>query len=471
MILIENLDYIATFDDDDSVVENGSILIDGPAVAAVGSLPEERPRADTIIDGSGKMALPGFVNTHHHFFQQLTRAMPSVHRASILDWLRTLYPIWACIDEEIVHHATLLAGAQLLKTGCTTTSDMAYFYPFGRTNLIDAEIAAARELGIRFHPCRATLVEMEGRLGDQLSAAGLPVSDLVEDKGQALQEFERVVHRYHDSSRFSMCQVAIGQTDKTYRDPDFMHDMAALADSCGVLLHTHLHPREDELALCRELHGQEPVDFLADTGWLGPHTWFAHATAFDDHSIERVAEAGAGVSHSPSSNMRLAYGAAPVPAMAAAGIDISVAVDGGASNDTGDYLGELRQAFLMHRIRGLHPAPYDGVNATEPHQLLRIGTRGGAAVLNRDDLGSLETGKAADIVLYDMTKLDFAGGLHDPLAALILCGESHIVDTTIVNGEILVQDGELTRLCEADIADGANQAAAKLIDRASRLTN
>jgi cytosine/adenosine deaminase-related metal-dependent hydrolase len=157
--------------------------------------------------------------------------------------------------------------------------------------------------------------------------------------------------------------------------------------------------------------------------------------------------------------------------MVAAGIDVSVAVDGGASNDTGDYLGELRQAFLMHRIRGLHPAPHDGVNATEPHQMLRIGTRGGAAVLNRDDLGSLEPGKAADVVLYDMTKLDFAGGLHDPLAALILCGESHIVDTTIVNGEILVQDGELTRLCEADISEGANQAAAKLIERASRLTN
>jgi 8-oxoguanine deaminase len=468
MILIENLDYIATFDDNRTVLTGASILIDGPAIADVGSPRRASSDIDLVIDGSGKIALPGFVNTHHHFFQQLTRAVPTVHNASILDWLRELYPIWAWIDEEVVHYATLLAIAQLLRTGCTTTSDMAYLYPFGQTHLIDTEIAAARQLGIRFHPCRASMPGMEGGLSDELLASGVPVPDLIEGKDQALAECERVIREYHQPERFSLCRVAIGQTDKTYRDPRFMREMADLAQLHGVMLHTHLHPREDEVALCRALYDQEPIDFLADTGWLGPHAWFAHATAFDSNYIDRVAEAGTGISHSPSSNMRLGYRAAPLPAMAAAGIDIGMAVDGGASNDTGDYLGELRQALLVHRIRGLHPGPHEGAIATTPYEILQYGTRGGAAVLKRNDIGSLEVGKAADVVLHDLRRLDYAGGLHDPLAALILCGENHVVDTTIVNGEVLVRNGELTRMREEDIVAGANRAASELVRRASQ---
>lgn len=463
-ILIKDLELIATFDTDDRILPGGSLVIEGPAITALGSPTQIAGPADLVIDGAGKMALPGFINTHHHFFQQLTRAVPAVHSASILDWLRYLYPIWAGVDDEAMYSATLLSGAQLLLTGCTTTSDMAYFYPHGRASLIDTEILAARELGIRFHPCRASMPAMEADLFDAFRAAGIPAADMVEGKDRILAECERVIQRYDERGPFSMCQVAIGQTDKTYRDPQFMRDMADLARRYGVMLHTHLHPRPDEIAQCQELYRKEPIDFLEETGWLGPQAWLAHATAFQPAYIERVARTGTGISHCPSSNMRLGYGLAPVPAMAEAGVNISVAVDGGASNDTGDYLGELRQTLLVHRIHGLHPEPRSGVQATSPYEVLAFGTRGGAAVLDRDDIGSLEVGKASDIVLYDLNRLAYAGALHDPLAAILLCGESHIVDTTIVNGEILVRDGRLVRMDEATITAAANKAASKLLD-------
>jgi cytosine/adenosine deaminase-related metal-dependent hydrolase len=467
VILIENLDYIATFDPERRVLQNASIVVEGPLIKAIGESRGAPREADLVVDGTGKIALPGFINTHHHFFQQLTRAFPVAHNATILDWLRYLYPIWAWIDDETIHHATLLAVAQLLLTGCTTTSDMGYLYPRGQTRLIDAEIAAARQLGIRFHPCRAAMPAMEGDLLDQLESVGVPAADLIEDQDTILAECERVIKAYDQKGPFSMCRVTIGQTDKTYRDPEFMRAMADLAERHDVMLHTHLHPRDDEIALCQALHGLEPLDFLEDTGWLGSHVWFAHATAFTPAYIERVAQSGSGVSHSPSSNMRLGYRCAPIPAMAAAGVKISVA-DGGSSNDTGDYLGELRQTLLVHRIQGLHPEPYGGARATTPQDVLSFGTLGGAAVLNREDIGSLEIGKAADIVLYDLSRLDYAGALHDPVAALLLCGESHVVDTTIVNGEAVVRNGRLTRMDESEIAAGANEAARKLLARASQ---
>jgi 8-oxoguanine deaminase len=463
-ILIKDLEVIATFDADDRIVRGGSLVVEGPAITAIGTAGQIAERADLVIDGTGKMALPGFINTHHHFFQQLTRAVPAVHCASILDWLRYLYPVWAEIDDEAIYFATLLSVAQMLLTGCTTTSDMAYFYPRGRTSLIDTEILAARELGIRFHPCRASMPAMEADLFDALLARGVPSADLIESKDRILAECERVIQRYDEREPFSMCRVAIGQTDKTYRDPQFMRDMADLARRYGVMLHTHLHPRPDEISQCWDLHRKEPLDFLEETGWLGPHVWLAHATAFQPAYVERIARTGTGISHCPSSNMRLGYKAAPVPAMAAAGVNVSVAVDGGASNDTGDYLGELRLALLVHRIHGLHPEPHAGAKATSPYEVLKLGTRGGAAVLGRDDIGSLAVGKAADIVLYDMNRLAYAGALHDPLAAILLCGESHIVDTTIVNGQILVRDGRLVSMDESIIAAGANEAAARLLE-------
>jgi cytosine/adenosine deaminase-related metal-dependent hydrolase len=469
-VLIKDLDYVATFDDDDNrLLQGASIGITGPEITTVGKVDTPAEEAIVVIDGSGKIALPGFVNTHHHFFQQLTRAVPAVHCSSILDWLGYLYPIWAEVDEEAMRYATLLAGAQLLLTGCTTTSDMAYFYPHGRSRLIDVEIEAIQQLGMRFHPCRAGIPAMEGDLYDQLKGQGVPVDDLVEDPDSILSECERVITAYHDPAEYSMCRVAIGQTDKAYRDPDFMRAMADLAERYDVLLHTHLHPRDDEVVLCQELHQMEPLDFMDETGWLGPRLWLAHATGFSEAYVERVARAEVGISHSPSSNMRLGYPVAPVPAMIAAGVKVSVGVDGGASNDTGDYVGELRQTMLVHRIAGIHPVPYGGSGAVTPHDVLQLGTRGGSAVLHRQDLGALQVGRAADIALFDLHRLDYAGALHDPLAALVFCGESHRADTTIVNGKVLVSGGRLTQMDEKEIAVGANRHAARLMQQAGVL--
>ena len=366
------------------------------------------------------------------------------------------------MDAEATYNAGLLACAELLLTGCTTTADMAYFYPYGRTDMFDAAVKAASDIGIRFHPCRAAMPAMEADLTRKLQEKGFPVGNFIEDPDLILNECERVIHQYHCPDKFSMCRVAIGQTDKTYRQPGFMRQMADLARQNGVMLHTHLHPRLDEINLCRDLYKIEPIDFLAEHGWTGEDVWFAHATSFTQEYIDRVVETRTGISHSPSSNMRLNYASTPIPALIAAGAKVSVGVDGGASNDSGDYLGELREVLYVHRIRGIHAEPFNSASNTTPYGVLKLGTRGGADVLNRPEIGSLEAGKAADIAIFNLNRVDFAA-THDPLAALIMCGISHRVDTTIVNGKILVKDGLLTVLDEDEIANRANTSARRLI--------
>jgi cytosine/adenosine deaminase-related metal-dependent hydrolase len=458
MILIKNLDFIATFNDNEQVIKSGNILIDGREIRNIGPVSDLDLHLDEVIDGRGKIALPGFINTHHHFFQQLTRAVPAVHNTNVLEWLQYLYPVWGRMDEEAIYYASLLSCAELLLTGCTTTSDMAYFYPYGRTNLFDVEIKAASEIGIRFHPCRASMPFMEANLSKILEEQGIKSKQLTEEPDLILSECERVIKKYHQQEKFSMCRVAIGQTDKTYIQPEFMRQMADLARQSGVMLHTHLHPRLDEIALCKKMYNIEPIDFLEEHGWLEEDVWFAHATSFSPYYIEKVSKSKTGISHSPSSNMRLNYAFAPIPALIHAGVKVSVGVDGGSSNDSGDYLGELREVLLIHRIRGLHREPFNNALNTIPYDVLKLGTRGGADVLNRTDIGSLEVGKAADIALFNIDRIDFAGS-HDPLAALLFCGINHTVDTTIVNGKVVVRNSKLVLKDETEISRGANKAA------------
>jgi 8-oxoguanine deaminase len=458
MILIKNLDLIATFNDNEQVIKSGNILIDGREIRNIGPVSDLDLHPDEVIDGRGKIALPGFINTHHHFFQQLTRAVPAVHNTNVLEWLQYLYPVWGRMDEEAMYYASLLSCAELLLTGCTTTSDMAYFYPYGRTNLFDVEIQAASEIGIRFHPCRASMPFMEANLSKILEEQGIKSKQLTEEPDLILSECERVIKKYHQQEKFSMCRVAIGQTDKTYIQPEFMRQMADLARQSGVMLHTHLHPRLDEIALCKKMYNIEPIDFLEEHGWLGEDVWFAHATSFSPYYIEKVSKSKTGISHSPSSNMRLNYAFAPIPALIHAGVKVSVGVDGGSSNDSGDYLGELREVLLVHRIRDLHHEPFNNALNTNPYDVLKLGTRGGADVLNRTDIGSLEIGKAADIALFNIDRIDFAGS-HDPLAALLFCGINHTVDTTIVNGKVVVRNSKLVLKDETEISRGANKAA------------
>lgn len=464
MILIKNLDVIATFNDESQTINNGDILIDGNEIRQVGNVAGLSVNPGEVIDGRGKIALPGFINTHHHFFQQLTRAVPAVHNASILDWLLYLYPVWGRLDEEAIYYASLLSCAELLLTGCTTTADMAYFYPYGRTNLFDVEIRAASEIGIRFHPCRAAMPFMEADISQKLDAKGIKSNQLTEEPDLILSECERVIKKYHHPEKYSMCRVAIGQTDKTYLNPGFMRQMADLGRKHKVMLHTHLHPRKDEIALCKQLYKKDPIDFLDEYGWLGGDVWFAHATSFSQYYIDKVSQTRTGISHSPSSNMRLNYAFAPIPALTHAGVKVSIGVDGGASNDSGDYLGELREVLLVHRIRGLHSEPFNSALNTNPYDVLKLGTHGGADVLNRTDIGSIEVGKAADIALFNIDRIDFAGA-HDPLAALLLCGIKHTADTTIVNGRVVVRNSKLVLKDEDEISREANKAAQNLFDK------
>jgi cytosine/adenosine deaminase-related metal-dependent hydrolase len=461
MILIKNLDLIATFNNNEQIIKNGNILIDGCEIRSIGSVSELDLRSTEVIDGGGKVALPGFINTHHHFFQQLTRSVPAVHNTSILEWFRYLYPIWGKVDEEAMYYASLLSCAELLLTGCTSTSDLAYFYPYGRTNLIDVEIKAASEIGIRFHPCRASMPFMEADLSQILEKQGINTKQLTEEPDLILSECERVIKKFNQQEKYSMCRVAIGQTDKSYLQPEFMRQMADFARQNGVMLHTHLHPRMDEIALCKKLFNNKPIDFLEEYGWLGEDVCLAHATNFSSYDIKKVAKSKTGISHCPSSNMRLNYACAPIPALVLAGVKVSIGVDGGASNDTGDYLGELRQVLLVHRIRNIHPEPFNNAMKTIPYEVLKLGTRGGADVLNRTDIGSLEVGKAADIALFNVDRIDFSGS-HDPLAALLLCGINHMADTTIVNGKVVVRNSKLVLKDEAEITRGANKAAKAL---------
>jgi 8-oxoguanine deaminase len=462
MLLIKDLDLIATFDDDAKIIKNGSILIDGNEIQEIGRIKETDRHLVEVIDGRGKIALPGFINTHHHFFQQLTRAVPAVHVTNILEWLLYMYPVWSRMDEEAMYYASLLSCAELLLTGCTTTTDMTYFYPYGHTNFFDIEVKAAKEIGIRFHPCRASMPSMEADISKKLSEKGFDISKLTEKPDVIFAECERVIKKYHNPNKYSMCRVSIGQTDKTYHQPKIMRDMADLARRHGVMLHTHLHPRMDEIELCKSLYHCEPIDFLEEHGWLGEDVWLAHATNFSSRDIEKVSRTRTGISHCPSSNMRLYYRLPPVPDMITAGVKMSVGVDGGASNDSGDYVDELREALLIHRTKDLHPTTLQ----SSPSDILRIGTRGGAEVLNRSDIGSIQKGKAADIALFNMNRIDYSGS-HDPLAALLLCGINHTVDMTIVNGEVVVRDGKLVLKSESEISKGANKAANGLKKRGS----
>lgn len=466
MLLIDGLDLLATFDDQGTILENASILIDGPVIRSISTGQQDYPEDVIKIDGREMLALPGFINTHHHFFQQLTRADPLVHDASLIQWLLYFYPLWYGLDADQVYAASRLAIAQLLLTGCTTTSDMTYLYPRRQPEIFDATIQAARDLGIRFHPVRAALLEPEPETAAALESKGLDMAELCETPEAFFAECERVIAEYHDPSPLSMCQVGLGLTEKTYHQPQTMRSLAAMASQHDMLLHTHLHPRSAETELCQQQFGLTPLEFLEENGWLSPSLWIAHGTALTDRDIALLARNNVGVSHCPSSNMRLGMGVMPLPDLAQSDIRVGIGVDGGSSNDSGDILGELRLAYLIHRVRGIHREGSINEPAISPHEILRLGTGGGGSVLQRSDLGSLVAGNAADIILYDLKRFDYAGALSDPIAALLLCGENHHVDTTIVNGKVLVEGGRLVVADEQEIADDANHNSELLYARA-----
>jgi 8-oxoguanine deaminase len=450
-ILIRNIYHLVSGAPDEKPRRGVDLLIEGNQVASIGAgLPSGDAR---VIDGSTKLVIPGLVNTHHHMYQTLQRNLPAVQNAELFDWLVYLYEIWKFLSPQAVRASTRLACAELLKTGCTTTTDHHYVFPQGvNEDLIGVQVAAAKELGIRFAPTR-------GSMSRGKSAGGLPPDTVVQDADTILAASEHLIGQYHDPSPFSMTRLALAPCSPFSVSEELMEQTAALARKHGVKLHTHLAETLDEERYCLEQYGCRPLGLMERLGWLGEDVWFAHGIHFNDEELALLQRTGTGVAHCPSSNMRLGSGIARVPEMLSMDVPVGLAVDGSASNDSSDMTGEMRSCLMIHRVLG-------GAAAITAEQVLGIATRGGARLLGWPEIGTLEVGKAADLCLYEMDRLDYAGALSDPLAAIIFSGYTHLTDMTIVNGEVVVEGGQLTRADEDDLRQDANAQAKTMMEKA-----
>lgn len=437
----------------DLLLRDGRIAAIGPGLQRTLPPPAAGLRRE-VLAAERCVVLPGLVNTHHHLYQTFTRNLPGAQNQKLFDWLVTLYEIWRHLDPEVVYWSTLLGGAELLLTGCTTTSDHHYLFPKGApADLLDAQFEAAARLGIRIHVTRGSM-----SLGR--SAGGLPPDDVVQDEGAILEDCERVLDRWHDPRPFAMQRVALAPCSPFSITERLLRDTVQLARRRGVRCHTHLAETEDENRFCLERYGRRPLDLMEDLEWVGPDIWYAHGIHFDDAEITRLARTQTGIAHCPASNMRLASGIAPVPAMLRRGVPVGLGVDGSASNDGSNMLAEVRQALLLSRV-GF------GAGALTAVEAVRLATQGSAALLGRaGELGTIEVGKAADCILVDVSGLDRAGALADPLAALVFTGISQRVHAAIVGGEVVVRDGRLVTVDEEEIARTAHALSFRMLRRA-----
>ncbi|MCX7718735.1 MAG: 8-oxoguanine deaminase [Candidatus Sumerlaeaceae bacterium] len=454
-LLIRNALRVATFNDAGEEWEHADVAVRGNRIEAVGrGLAPPEPDA-RVLDASGMVCLPGFVNCHHHLFQTLTRAVPRVQDAELFEWLTNLYKLWRHVTPEAAHAAALVGLGELLLTGCTTSTDHFYLHPKAHPQgLIDAEIEAARTLGIRFHPTRGCMSRGESR-------GGLPPDDIVQDEEAILADCERLIAKYHDPAPDAMLKIALAPCAPFSVDESTMTAFAQMARQHGLRLHTHMAETRDEEVYCAEHYGMRPIAWAEKVGWLGPDVWFAHVVHVTPEEIRMLAESGTGVAHCPASNMRLGSGIAPVTEMLAAGVRVGLGVDGSSSNDTGDMWGEARLAMLLQRVAR-------GAAAVGAREILRCATRGGATILGYDQLGMIAPGALADLILIDTNRIGFAGAQHDPVAALLFAGDSHIVDYTIVNGEVVVERGRLTRAAEEAIVEAGNAAGRGLVEAAAK---
>jgi 8-oxoguanine deaminase len=445
--LFKNALVLATMDDARREISGGSILVRGNRIVSVHETLAALPQADHVIDCSDCVVLPGLVNTHHHMYQSLTRAVPAAQNADLFHWLKALYPIWARLTPEMIRISTQTAMAELLLSGCTTSSDHLYIYPNGCT--LDDSIAAAADVGMRFHAARGAMSVGE-------SKGGLPPDAVVESEAAILKDMQRLAETYHDPSDCSMCQVVLAPCSPFSVSPDLMRASAELARSLGVSLHTHLAENDDDVAYSLAKFGCTPAQYAENLGWTGRDVWHAHCVKLDDDGIARFARTHTGVSHCPCSNMRLASGIAPVGKMRMAGINVGFGVDGSASNDGAHMLGEARQAMLLQRV-GFGP------DAMTARQALAHATRGGAAVLNRNDIGQLVPGMAADIAVFRVSGLAHTGAQQDPLAALLFATPTTAA-YTMVNGKMIVSEGELQTLDLQRLVNRHNAVSKQLIN-------
>lgn len=448
-LLIRNADVVVTMDEQRREIAGGSIFIRGNVIEQVGPSNELPQTADEVIDAHGHVAIPGLINTHHHMYQTLTRALPTAQDGELFHWLTNLYPVWARLTPEMVGVSTQTAMAELMLSGCTTSSDHLYIYPNGC--MLDHSIEAAQEIGMRFHAAR-------GSMSVGQSKGGLPPDSVVEDEASILKDTQRLIERYHDAQPYAMQRIVVAPCSPFSVSRDLMRESAALARNFKVSMHTHLAENINDVAYSRQKFNMTPAQYAEDCGWVGHDVWHAHCVQLDDAGIALFGHTHTGVAHCPCSNMRLASGIAPVRKMLDAQVPVGLGVDGSASNDGGHMLGEVRQAMLLQRV-----AHWDslGPEAMTARQALEVATLGGAKVLNRDDIGALKPGMAADIALFNMQQIGYAGALHDPVAALVFCTPSNVA-YSLINGHVVVREGQLTTLDTALLCERHNRLAHEL---------
>lgn len=445
-------------DDHQREFPDGGLFVRGGFIEQIGPANELPQTADEVLDLTGHLVLPGLINTHHHFYQTLTRALPAAQDANLFNWLRTLYPIWARMTPDDIFVSTQTALAELALSGCTTASDHLYLFPNG--SKLDDEIEAAREVGLRIHASRGSM-----SLGE--SKGGLPPDSVVDSEESILKDSQRLIQRFHEPGPGACVQIVLAPCSPFSVTGELMRQSAALARQYRVHLHTHLAETEDEEQFCLGKFGHRPVAYMQEVDWVGQDVWFAHAVWVDEAEIGVFARHQCGVAHCPTSNMRLGSGIAPVRQYQAAGINVGLGVDGSASNDGSNLLAEVRQAMLVARVKegltGFSLSNDPTRKLMTARNALWLATRGGAAVLGRTDVGSLEPGKCADFLAVNTAHIDYAGAVEDPLAAVVFC-QPHRVDYTVVGGKFVVKAGNLTTVDETKVIARHNQAAKRLVN-------
>ncbi|MBX2864839.1 MAG: 8-oxoguanine deaminase [Leptolyngbyaceae cyanobacterium MAG.088] len=449
-LLVKHIHTLVTLDDQRREIKDGALFIQDNVIQQVGVTSEmAQCVADETLDLQNRyIVLPGLINTHHHFYQTLTRAIPAAQDCDLFSWLQTLYPIWANLTSRAIYTSAQMAAAELMLSGCTTSSDHLYIFPNDCT--LDDEIRGVQDIGLRFHASRGSMSVGE-------SQGGLPPDSLVEAEADILKDSQRLIETYHDNSRHSMLRIVLAPCSPFSVSPDLMRESAALARSYpGVHLHTHLAENKSDVSYSLEKFGLSPGDYAESLGWLGKDVWHAHCVQLNDASIQKFARTHTGVTHCPCSNMRLASGIAPVRKMLSAGVNVSIGVDGAASNDASNLLQEARTAFLLARVRD------ESAAAMTAREALELATRGGAQVLGRDDIGYLAAGMSADFIAFNLDTPAFVGSHHDVVAALIFC-QSHRVDYSFINGKKVIDKGRLINVEIDTLIEACNQIAADMI--------
>lgn len=448
-LLIRDIRTMITMDDEKQRLSGVSMYIEDGIIQEIA--PDLVREADRVIDGRNYWVFPGLINTHHHMYQTLTRNIPAVQDVELFNWLQYLYPIWSRLTTDAVFTSTLLAQAELLKTGCTTAVDHFYVFPAGQPGeLVDEQIRAAREIGMRFHACR-------GSMSRSVKDGGLPPDSVVQTPEVILRDCQRLIEAYHDPNPGSMIQIVLAPCSPFSVTDDLLRETVLLAREYGVHCHTHLCETKDEEAFCLNTHGMRPLAYMEHLGWVGSDIWYAHGVHFNDEELRLLAETKTGIAHCPVSNQKLASGVARVPEMLAMGIPVGLAVDGSASNDSSNMIAEMRAAFLLHRVTS-------GIKSMSAEQALYLATRGSAEIIGRKDLGSLEVGKMADFFMVNANRLGYAGGQSDPVSAIVHCGESQVVDYTVVNGRVVVEKGQLVHIDEERMIADANRISQRMIE-------